>query len=66
MKLTDLSLKDFTAKLGSDAPAPGGGSAAALSGALGAALDRRSNSRGDRVAAPVDAPHTACCNLPIR
>ena len=38
MKLTDLSLKDFTAKLGSDAPAPGGGSAAALSGALGAAL----------------------------
>ena len=38
MKITDLSLKDFTAKLGSDAPAPGGGSAAALSGALGAAL----------------------------
>jgi formiminotetrahydrofolate cyclodeaminase len=33
-----MTLKDFTAKLASSAPAPGGGSAAALSGALGAAL----------------------------
>jgi formiminotetrahydrofolate cyclodeaminase len=33
-----MTIKDFTEKLGSDAPAPGGGSAAALSGALGAAL----------------------------
>jgi formiminotetrahydrofolate cyclodeaminase len=33
-----MTIKDFTAKLASDAPAPGGGSAAALSGALGAAL----------------------------
>jgi formiminotetrahydrofolate cyclodeaminase len=38
MSLTDMTIKDFTAKLASDAPAPGGGSAAALSGALGAAL----------------------------
>ena len=38
MNLTDLTLKDFTAKLCSNEPAPGGGSAAALSGALGAAL----------------------------
>jgi formiminotetrahydrofolate cyclodeaminase len=38
MSLVEMTIKDFTAKLGSDAPAPGGGSAAALSGALGAAL----------------------------
>lgn len=38
MLLTDMTIKDFTEKLSSDAPAPGGGSAAALSGALGAAL----------------------------
>ncbi|MDR1377335.1 MAG: cyclodeaminase/cyclohydrolase family protein [Synergistaceae bacterium] len=38
MFLTEMTLKDFTEKLASDAPAPGGGSAAALSGALGAAL----------------------------
>lgn len=38
MILTDMTLKAFCEKLGSDAPAPGGGSAAALSGALGAAL----------------------------
>lgn len=36
--LTELSVNDFTKLLASDAPAPGGGSAAALSGALGAAL----------------------------
>jgi formiminotetrahydrofolate cyclodeaminase len=33
-----MTVKDFTEKLASDAPAPGGGSAAALSGALGSAL----------------------------
>ena len=33
MNLVDLSLADFAKVLGSDAPAPGGGSAAALSGA---------------------------------
>ena len=38
MFLTEMTIKDFTEKLSSDAPAPGGGSAAALSGALGAAL----------------------------
>lgn len=38
MNLTELSLVEFAEKLASDAPAPGGGSAAALSGALGAAL----------------------------
>jgi formiminotetrahydrofolate cyclodeaminase len=38
MALTEMTIKDFTEKLASDAPAPGGGSAAALSGALGAAL----------------------------
>lgn len=36
--LTKLTLDDFSALLGSDAPAPGGGSAAAYQGALGAAL----------------------------
>ena len=38
MELSELTVRDFTALLGSDAPAPGGGSAAALCGALGAAL----------------------------
>ena len=38
MKLSELSVTAFTELLASDAPAPGGGSAAALSGALGAAL----------------------------
>ncbi|MBO4872437.1 MAG: cyclodeaminase/cyclohydrolase family protein [Lachnospiraceae bacterium] len=38
MDLTNLTINDFMALLGSDAPAPGGGSAAALTGALGAAL----------------------------
>lgn len=38
MELSNLSVNEFTALLGSDAPAPGGGSAAALCGALGAAL----------------------------
>ena len=38
MFLTDMTVKAFTEKLSSNAPAPGGGGAAALSGALGAAL----------------------------
>lgn len=36
--LIDLKVRDFIAELSSDSPAPGGGSAAALAGALGAAL----------------------------
>ncbi len=36
--LVNLSLQDFSKELGSDSPAPGGGSVAALSGALGADL----------------------------
>ena len=35
---TTRSCREFTTLLGSDAPAPGGGGAAALAGALGAAL----------------------------
>ena len=35
---TTRSCREFTALLGSDAPAPGGGGAAAMAGALGAAL----------------------------
>ena len=38
MKLTDKPVTAFLDELASDAPAPGGGSVAALSGALGAAL----------------------------
>ena len=38
MNLTDKSITAFLDELSSDAPAPGGGSVAALSGALGAAL----------------------------
>ena len=38
MKLEQMSLSDFVAELGSHTPAPGGGSAAAVCGALGAAL----------------------------
>jgi len=38
MKLAALQVSGFTDLLASDAPAPGGGSAAALEGALGAAL----------------------------
>jgi len=37
-KLTDKSMKTFLNELSSSAPAPGGGSVAALSGALGSAL----------------------------
>ena len=38
MKLTDRPVANFLDELASNAPAPGGGSVAALSGALGAAL----------------------------
>ena len=38
MKLSELQVSGFASLLASDAPAPGGGSAAALEGALGAAL----------------------------
>lgn len=38
MKSTELSCQEFVALLASDAPAPGGGGAAALVGALGTAL----------------------------
>ena len=37
-KLSEMKVSDFSKLLGSDAPAPGGGSAAALCGSLGAAL----------------------------
>jgi formiminotetrahydrofolate cyclodeaminase len=37
-ELSSLSLRDFTAALASEAPAPGGGSASAAAGAAGAAL----------------------------
>lgn len=36
--LTKMTLEEFNATLGSDAPAPGGGSVAALAGSLGAEL----------------------------
>lgn len=38
MELSELTVRSFANLLGSDAPAPGGGSAAALAGSLGAAL----------------------------
>ena len=38
MNLTDRTVKEFLFALASDSPAPGGGSAAALAGAAGAAL----------------------------
>lgn len=37
-KLTELQINEFIELLGSDAPAPGGGSASALAGSVGAAL----------------------------
>ncbi|MEQ9810551.1 cyclodeaminase/cyclohydrolase family protein [Streptococcus jiangjianxini] len=40
MGLVDLSVRDFAKVLGSDAPAPGGGSAAAMSGANGISLTK--------------------------
>ena len=35
MKLTEMKVNDFIDLLASDAPAPGGGSASALAGAMG-------------------------------
>lgn len=40
MKLADMTVTDFTNLLSSEEPAPGGGSAAALEGALGIALTK--------------------------
>jgi len=40
MELTKLSCEEFLSQLASKAPAPGGGGAAALVGAAGAALGR--------------------------
>lgn len=40
LPLAELSLKEYLARLGSEAPTPGGGSAAALVGALAASLGR--------------------------
>lgn len=39
-QMTDLTIRDYIARLSGDAPAPGGGSAAALAGALAAASAR--------------------------
>ena len=39
MKLTEMTITQFTDTLASDAPAPGGGSVAALCGAQGAACN---------------------------
>lgn len=39
MELSELSVRAFAELLGSDAPAPGGGSAAALMGSIGASLN---------------------------
>ena len=38
MKLCDMTVTDFVNTVASDAPAPGGGSVAALAGSIGAAL----------------------------
>ena len=38
MKLADMTVTTFTDTVASDAPAPGGGSVAALAGSIGAAL----------------------------
>ena len=38
MELVKLSVEEFSKVMASDAPAPGGGSAAALAGALGSGL----------------------------
>ena len=38
MKLCDMTVTEFVNTVASDAPAPGGGSVAALAGSIGAAL----------------------------
>ena len=40
MKLTEMKVNDFIDLLASDAPAPGGGSASALAGAMGVGLSK--------------------------
>lgn len=40
MKLTDMQVKEFMSVLGSDEPAPGGGSASALAGSMGISLTK--------------------------
>ena len=40
MKLTEMKVNDFIVLLASDAPAPGGGSASALAGAMGVGLSK--------------------------
>ena len=40
MQLVDLTITEFIGKLGSNEPAPGGGSASALVAGVGAALTR--------------------------
>ena len=40
MKLVEMQINDFIAVLGSDTPAPGGGSASALAAAQGIALTK--------------------------
>lgn len=40
MKLTDMKVSEFMSVLGSDEPAPGGGSASALAGAMGISLTK--------------------------
>ncbi|MGX6979846.1 cyclodeaminase/cyclohydrolase family protein [Vagococcus elongatus] len=40
MKLIDMKVKDFMTVLGSDEPAPGGGSASALAGSMGISLTK--------------------------
>ena len=43
MKLVEMKVNEFVDLMASDEPAPGGGSAAALEGALGAALTAKGN-----------------------
>ena len=57
MKLAHMSAEELTKLLASDAPAPGGGSAAALEGALGAALTAMG--RGLTAEKPQYAAHRA-------
>ena len=40
MKLTEMKVNEFISVLASDAPAPGGGSASALAGAMGVGLSK--------------------------
>lgn len=63
-KLTELTCKEFAAQLASKAPVPGGGGAAALCGALGAALcamaarlSAGKDARVDELAVRADALH---------